>query len=283
MVNSLTIEQARANAQNFMYIFAPDEFLAAIPRKYANIIRTKAGNQKILLDRSARNNNSTYEAYVSAVREGFIDTYGMKPIDALITLANGGEVAGKNWKNGVFGVGALNSAKFTGAEVNGETPRVDQTNGHIYIGSKDITDTSETIYKDVAGSAIPFQLFSYDDVFKFMSQYNEVDGKFYAASYTDASGQKHSAEGTNISNSDSASIWENVFFSVKKFIDWILSLFGYNSSTSINEDNTLPNQKTDGFVYESGLGEMGVILLATAAGALILGTSGKGKKKASNK
>lgn len=277
MVNLLTIDQARENSQNFMYIFAPKEFLAAIPRKYANIIRMKAGNQKILLDRSARKNSSTYAEYESAVRDGFIATYGMTPIDALIKLANGENVAGKNWKAGVFGVGALPD-KFTGAEVNGETPRVDPETGHIYIGSRDITDTSKTIRKDVAGSAIPFQLFSEDDVFVFMSQYDEGSGKFYAASYEDPEGKKHSAKGTVISSSDSGTIWENVFFSLNKFLDWLLSLFGYNEKETINKDNTLPNQKTDGFVYESGIGEMGLILLATAAGGLLLASSGKGKK-----
>lgn len=277
MLKELTMDQARANAQNFMYIFAPDSFLNAIPKKYANEISKKAKNQQYLLKKSAKKYGSTYQAYENAVRDGFIATYGMTPYDALITLANGGSVAGKNWAKGAFGVGALNSDKFTGAEINGETPRVDQTTGHIYIGSKDVTDTSETIYQEIGGSTVPYQLFSEDDIFKFMSQYK--NGKYYAASYTDASGQKHSASGTNISSSDSASVWENIIFSFKDFLEWLLSLFGYNSNETINEENTLPNQKTDGWIYESGLGEMGIILLATAAGALILGTSGKGKKK----
>ena len=277
MVKELTIDQARANAANFMYIFAPDEFLAAIPKKYANIIRGKAGNQNLLLDRSARKYKSTLEQYQNAVRDGFIEQYGMTPIDALITLAKGGRVAGKDWSKGIFGVGALSSATFTGAEVNGQTPRVDQTNGHIYLGSKDITDTSKTIVEEVNGKTVNYQLFSQDDVFVFTSQYQ--NGKYYAASYVDPEGQKHSYDGKNISNSDSATIWSNIILSVQTFIDWLLSLFGYNSSETINTDNTLPNQKTDGFVYESGLGEMGLILLATAAGGLILATSGKGKKK----
>lgn len=277
MIKELRIDQARANAANFMYIFAPDEFLAAIPKKYANIIRGKAGNQKVLLDRSARKYGSTLAEYEKAVREGFIEQYGMTPIDALITLANGGQVAGKDWSKSIFGVGAL-SDKFTGVELNGVNPRVDPTTGHIYVGSKDITDTSKTIVQEVGGKTVNYQLFSEDDVVTLMSQYR--NGKYYAQSYTDANGQKWSYDGSKkLSDSDGATIWSNIILSFQTFIDWLLSLFGYNSSETINSDNTLPNQKTDGFVYESGLGEMGLILLATAAGGLLLATSGKGKKK----
>ena len=280
MLKELTMDQARANAQNFMYIFAPDSFLNAIPKKYANEISKKAKNQHFLLAKSADKYGTTYQAYENAVRDGFIATYGMTPYDALITLANGGQVAGKNWKAGIYGVGAVKSTTFNGITLDGQTISVDPETGHIFKGSIDITDTSKTIYETIKGNTVAYQLLSGDSYKQtFVSQYNKNDGKYYAASYVDGEGTKHNASGAVINNSDSATVWESVFTSIKTFLDWLLSLFGYNSSTTINEENTLPNQKTDGFVYESGLGEMGVILLATAAGALILGTSGKGKKK----
>lgn len=277
MVKELTIDQVRANAANFMYIFAPDAFLKAIPSKYAKIIRMKAANQKLLLQRSAEKYGSTLSAMESAAREGFIAQYGVTPIDALVTLANGGSVAGKNWKEGVFGIGAL-SNKFSGATVNDQEVTVNSSNGHIYVGNTDITDESKTVYQNIGDSAVAYQLFSKDDVLTFMSQYNKTTGKYYAQSYVDANGTKHNASGSTISNSESGSVWENIIFSIQTFIDWLLSLFGYNSSNTLNEENTLPNQKTDGFVYESGFGEAGAILLALAAGGALLALGGKGKK-----
>lgn len=266
MVQKLTIDQAKANASMFMYIFAPDEFLNAIPRKYANIIRGKAANQTKILMLSAKDYGNTYEEYTDAVRAGFIEQYDMTPIDALIVLAQGGTVAGKNWKEGVFGVGALNKS-FKGTDIT-----VNPDNGYMLRDGKYLP-VYDTIYADVNGKSVAYQLYYYDETTgkRYMSQYNKTLKKYYAQSYSDKDGTMYSASGKTLNGSDAGSIWETVLLCLQQFVDWIISIFGTNNNTEmISAENTLPNQKTDGFVYESGFSEAAMILLALVAGGAIL-------------
>lgn len=276
----LTIQQAQKHSADFMYIWADEnKFLRYIDKKYANIIRVKKANQKKLLMLSAEKYNSTYDAYTSAVRAAFIEEWGHTPAEALVILAQGGEIAGKNWREGVYGIGSL-SNEFSGATINDQKVTVDEKTGHIFAGGKDITDTSRTVYQNVKSQVVAYQLFSKEDVITFMSQYNKSLKKYYAQSYVDADGVKHSANGTVLSGGDSGSIWETIILSIQTFINWIISLFGGNSDAElINADNTLPNQQTDGFVFQSGMTEASGILIALAAGGVLMGSGIIGKKK----
>lgn len=110
----LTITQAQKNAANFMYIWADKkEFLQKIDKKYANIIEGKKLNQIKLLKLSAQKYGKSYEEYTDAIREAFIATYDVTPAEALVILAQGGSIAGKNWSEGVYGIGALYVNVFT--------------------------------------------------------------------------------------------------------------------------------------------------------------------------
>lgn len=273
MVTELTIEQVRANAQNFMYIGATPEFLAAIPKKYAQEIRVKQANQNKLLRLSAEKYGSTFEAYQQAVVDGFKAEYNKSLIEALIILAQGGEVAGKNWREGVYGVGTVSVVrKFkTGVTVDKTTGAMSE-NGVALV-------TTNTVYSTIKGQAVAYQIFAKaSDGNTYMSQYSKVDGTYYAKAYTDAEGKKYDAYGTSIGNADAGTVWESVILSLQTFVEWILSLFGYNSSNTITAENTLPNQTTDGFVYQSGMGDAaGILLLLVAGGTLLAG--GIGKKK----
>ena len=279
----LTIQQAQKHPADFMYIWADEEnFLKYIEKQYADIIRIKKANQKKLLVRSAEKYKITYDEYTSAIRSAFMQKYKHTPAEALVILAQGGEIAGKNWREGVYGIGSL-SNEFSGATINDQKVTVNETNGHIYVGSRDITDTSKTVYQNVNKKVVAYQLFSNEDTITFMSQYNKTLKKYYAQSYVDADGVKHSANGTVMSG-DSGTLWEDIVLWVQTVINWIISVFGGDSEKElINADNTLPNQQTDGFVFRSGMTEASGILIALAAGGVLMGSGIIGKKRRKNK
>lgn len=297
MAVELTIKQACEHPASFMYVWASDQFLNAINAKYASVIRMKRANQKKVLMLSAEKYLDDYtkvNQYYDAIASAFKEAYDVTPSDALLILAQGGEVAGKNWSEGVYGVGALPTSTFSGITTgDGSTVSVDAATGHIFYGNKDITDESKTVYNNVKGKVIAYQLFGKDDFgYVYMSQYNKTRKKYYAQTWTDDNGTNHKATNGNIIGaSDSASIWGNINLDwdwIKNILNWLLSLFGVTPIPEVGEtktlsaDNTLPNQKADGFVQEAGMGEAGMILLALAAGGALLAGGVKGKKKSVN-
>lgn len=300
----LTLEEAKQHPECFMYVWATDQFLAAIEPKYAKIIGAKRANQKKVLMLSADEYLGGFDkvqTYYNEIAAAFKEAYDMTPYQALIVLARGGTVAGKNWSKEIYGVGTLPTSTFKGITANGKSVTVDKTTGHIYRNNVDITDTSRTVEAEIGGKLIPFQLFGTDDLgTTFMSQYNKTLKKYYAESYQTEDGQKYNAyTGKGVSNSDGSNIWGSITMNwdwVQNILNWLLSIFGLpsldltgDSSTStttqkkemLSAENTLPSQKADGFVSQrAGMGETAVILLSAAAAGYLL--MGKKKKKSIN-
>ena len=292
MVRELTLTEARTHSAMFLYIFATDAYLNEISAKYAKIIRSKRANQRKLLVLSAQkhlNSNATYgdqhyNQYVTAIKEGFVDTYGITPLEALVKLALGEEVAGKNWNEGIYGVGALNVSTFNGTNVT-----VDPTNGHISKDGVDYTDETKTVYKEINKKATPYQLFATIENTTYMSQYNKTYKKYYAQTYSTDGSTFSARTGATVTSTSAGSVWENIQLGAWDFLEWIKTLlaffglnFGSSTTTTITESNTLPNQTADGYVQESGFSEAAAIaLLAVAGGTMLAG--GFFKKKNGNK
>ena len=280
----LTIESACKHPANFMYIWASDAFLAKIDSKHRSIIRLKRMNQNKLLALSAEKYGKTVKDYTEAIRAAFINAYGMTPASALDVLAAGGTVAGKNWAEGVYGIGATTNT-FPGG-VDGQPVTVDATTGHIFLGTRDMTDESKTVYGQVNKETKATQLFSVptgDDGVVYCSQYKKLGKKYVAYSYTGSDGVVHSPNGGEISASNSADIWGSIMESIQVFLTWIMSLFGGGTQReTLSAANTLPSQKSDGFVTEqAGMSTAGIIaLLCVGGGALLYGGLGKKKKHA---
>lgn len=289
----LTLDQARKQSSIFLYIFASDEYLSYIEKKYATVIKGKRANQRKLLtlsaqayiDSDATYGGKEYKQYVDAVRAGFVETYGMEPEDALVKLALGESVAGKNWAEGVYGTeGIGKSASFYGTNVT-----VDPSTGHIFKDGKDYTDESKTFYDEVKKKVIPYQLYATIGETTYMSQYNKTYKKYYAQSYSTAEGSFKASSGAVLNASSAATVFENIQLGALDFLSWIqqlLAFFGINldfgssssnssSSTTketINEKNTLPNQQADGYVQNAGFDYLTAALLAAvAAGTLFVG------------
>lgn len=267
----LTITQAQKNAANFMYIWADKkEFLQKINKKYANIIEGKKLNQIKLLKLSAEKYGKSYEDYTNAIREAFIATYDVTPYEALVILAQGGSIAGKNWSEGVYGIGAIYVNVFT----NNSAITVRESDGHILNNGVDITDESKTVYTTIKKQAVPYQLFATVDDVIYMSQYNKTRKKYHAQSYSTAQGQYSARTGNEINASDTADIWGTILSSLEMVVQWILSIFGgvTTNRETISAENTLPNQQEDGFVQEAGFGgATTTLLLLVAGGALLAG------------
>lgn len=282
----LTIKEACTQPQNFMYVWADENaFLKYLKPQWANVIRAKKANQMKLLALSAEKYLGSLDRvneYYDAIRQSFIDAYGMTPANALVILAQGGTVAGKNWEEGVFGIGA--TAQFYGTNI---TVRPNdgyfEQNGKILPGDED-----KNVYATVGGKVVVYQRFYEDPTsgVTYMSQLNKTTKKYYAASYSNSSGTYSAKSGNSINASDNADIWGAILSSLDKFLTWIISLFtGADQSKMLNADNTLPSQSADGFVQTNGGSDGGIlesgtglILAAVAAGALIMGTGGKKKK-----
>lgn len=286
MLKELTIEQAQKHPAAFMYVWASDDFLARINKKYAKRIAVKRDNQVKLLKLSADKylkDAKKVNQYYAAIKSSFISMYGMRPIDALIILAQGGTVAGKNWEKGIFGIGATRTnTTFNGVELNGQAVTCDPDTGHIMCGGKDITATGNTVYSNVNGSTKAYQLFGQNDTgtMTYQSQYNAATGKYYAYAISDVNmGQTVSADTNKVmTGADNADIWGNVVMVIQQFIVWLINLFS-NGKEVMTAENTLPSQTTDGFTSNTGTtSESNLLLIALLAGGTLLATSGRGKK-----
>lgn len=288
-VKSLTVDEAKKNPSMFLYVFATNEYLNAIDSKYAKIIRGKKANQEKLLKISADEYLGDWQKwtqYKDAIKQGFENIYGITPVEALVKLALGEEVAGKNWSEGVYGVGAIHPTTFYGTNVT-----VDKTTGHIFKDGVDYTDESRTENENYKGQAFPMRYCAVIDEATYISQYYKTGKYYYAKTYSNPNGTFSAKSGTEIKPTDAASVWENVQLGAWDFLDWLKSLLEFfgikitsesNSNSTLNTKNTLPNQKADGYVQESGFSEAAAIaLLAVAGGTMLAG--GFFKKKNGNK
>lgn len=279
MLVELKIEEAKKSPANFMYCWVPDEFLQAIPSKYANIIAVKRANQRKLLMLSAKKylgSADRWTEYLDAIYVAFKDAFGIYPTEALIKLAKGETVAGKNWKAGVFGVGGIKTDKFKGTNIT-----VNKTNGSIK--GKNLSFL-ETAYGD---DGYPLQHAYIDNKSgKTYMSMKADDGNWYAYAMSDADGNTVSEfTGGELSSSDSATIWETVILKFNEFLEWLINLFsGSSEKETINANNTLPSQTKDGFAGDNpspspaGFGEIAALALVAVAAGMVLLPENKKKK-----
>lgn len=278
-MTELRIEDVKKKPANFMYLWAENAFLAAIPKKYANIIYNKRLNQIYLINLSVQKYGRTFDEYKQAIYDAFVSAYGMKPTDALKRLAEGKTVAGKNWSQGVFGIGSTQLGFSQNSKV-----KVDATSGHILVNGQDM-NTASSLNPNYAQNSIydangAFQLWYKDEAGNTYFSQRGSDGKYYASEYASADGTTQNANGSALSATEQATIWGAIISQVESIIQWLISLFGTGKET-INEQNTFPSQTADGFASTSSDGtiEAGGLLLALAAGGLLLGGGLFGRKK----
>lgn len=275
----LSIEEVRKNCESFLYVYAVDEFVSLLGAQAQKAIIGKRANQRKVLISSAKNANIDVQQYYTAVKEGFVSRYGMTPEQALVALAQGKTVAGKNWSKGVYGIGLTPRTTFA---QNSEVT-VDPKTGRILLNGR-VALGQYPIYADGYKNGIQGYVLNYGKK-TYISNVNgspvngvgDADAMEYSAAIcADVDGQEL-ADGSAADADSTANVWMNVASWIEKIVNWIISLFGGTNEKLINKDNTLPSQ-ADGFTtQEAGVSPVLVAgMVALAAGTLL---NKKGKKK----
>ena len=277
MAKKKTLEDIKKCPIDFLYIWAGDEFISQLGSK-ASIIAEKKYNQyqtlwRTMIDNedagSVAENQKVFERWTREIADAIFDVYALTPAEILVALANGKTVAGKNFKEGIFGVGETTSGSF--AQDSNYT--VDPTTGKI-VGSDGSTPAQTPIYGSNG------QITGYSCLVG-ENQYQSVysGGQYVAFSYSNANGVQR-ANGSAFS-ATKGTFWqnaENYMPIVNNVLNWVLSLVNTllpGERTVLTTENTVPKQTEWVYEEKSSTGWLGALLAGGAALMLIL----PGKKK----
>lgn len=266
---------------DFLYLWASDGFIAQLGSK-SKIIKQKKYYQyqslwKVMVENTNSNNQielqEVYKSWTDKIAAAIKDIYGMTPAQILEKLAMGQEVAGKNFKKGVYGVGNTPTTSF----VQNSNYEVNPTTGQIMAGGGEIGNPTPVYDANGNVGGYSYQVGN----MQFQSAYQ--DGQFVALSYSNADGVQD-ANGNSFKASN-ASFWQNAnnyMPIVNAVLSWITSIVNsyFPNRTVLTPENTVPVQ-TEWVEQESNTG--GLI----AGGAALVGASllamGKRKNKKKNK
>lgn len=216
---------------DFIYLFASDNFISKLSGSYRRTVYNKNILQRKYLNTLCVDAGYKFEEVREKIGVIIEDTYGLKPAEILNRLASGQNVAGKNWKAGVYGVGATyregwsqnqaitvdpNTGKIlnAGVEVSGQTG--------VYTGSGKTTGYTVTI------DGAQYQSVRHGD-------------KFYAGSYGTTEGA-FNADGTQYRAENAESVFQNIFTFLPMFqslLEWFFSLMNI---TPIRTQNVVASQ-----------------------------------------
>lgn len=264
----LTLEQVKKHPALMLYCWADkDAFLSKLDRKTAGIIAQKKANQLQVMALLSGGYNNQFYANLAEVKQAFVDIYDMTPEKALVTLANGGEVAGKNWVQGIYGVGKTQRIDF----VQNSAVKVDTETGKILVNG--VAVEASPVYGGVGYKNIKGYSYVLGGV-TFSSQL--IGKKYFAGTVTLADGTTQDANGDPVTDADSSSIWLSIIGFVEKLVNWFLTVIG-KEDKKITAENTIPAQG-DGFTYDTAEAGFPWWILALVGGGWLL-SGGKFKTK----
>lgn len=274
----------------FLYIFIDDfdemgiPFLAMLDEKHRSIISSKAYNQKVMCRNvyMDEHNDSTegLQDFREQIKNKIIDQYGMFPTEILLRLANGENVAGKDWNGGTYGVGESNNKYYKNFSMvtnsGQDLSKISVNNdGTLLFGRGSLNPTNIIYGSD--GNPISYQ---YD--YKGLSLTTQlVNGNWYAGT-VGSKNKQWNADGTKFSSVTASSIWQSIATYLPyvglllSLLSWLFSSFKGNSLSSgnlFNTSNTFPNQRVDWSYFgddDEGMTTSDLLLLAAAAGAVYL-------------
>lgn len=244
-MNKVTLDDALKCPTDFLYIYATDKFLSQLDSKSASIIRSKRRNQQQLL--ISITTREGYNDGVQKVEKAIENAFGYSPATILIMLAEGKQVAGKDWTRGIYGIGATLREGFSGS--NGVT--VNRENGKIMQNGVEVPGQTAVYGKRKGTEYTTYNVeidgTSYNSVYK--------DGSYYAGTRTNADGVSFDATGEKVGLEAFSDIWNSVVSFmpyISQIISFLRSLFpaifgGADNRVVITPKNTLPSQ-SDGFV-----------------------------------
>lgn len=264
---------------DFIYLWASDGFIAQLGSK-ARIIKEKKYNQyqtlwKIMVDNVKSNNSAdlqdAYIDWTNQIADAIKNTYGMTPAVILQKLAMGEDVLGKNWKQGIYGIGEVQS---TFSQNNAVT--VDGSTGKIMVNGV-AADGQVPIY-GANGVVTGYSYYDKTANAQFQSGVN-ANGQYGAACYSNESGVQSATGGTF--DQSTGSFWSNAanyIPLIQRVIEWLVSLFGAGERVVLTRQNTVPEQ-TEWVEENNGNGGLIAGGLALAGLALITMEKPKNNKK----
>lgn len=264
---------------DFIYLWASDGFIAQLGSK-ARIIKEKKYNQyqtlwKIMVDNVKSNNSAdlqdAYIDWTNQIADAIKNTYGMTPAVILQKLAMGEDVLGKNWKQGIYGIGEVQS---TFSQNNAVT--VDGATGQIMVNGV-AADGQVPIY-GANGVVTGYSYYDKTANAQFQSGVN-ANGQYGAACYSNESGVQSATGGTF--DQSTGSFWSNAanyIPLIQRVIEWLVSLFGAGERVVLTRQNTVPEQ-TEWVEENNGNGGLIAGGLALAGLALITMEKPKNNKK----
>lgn len=269
------LERLQKSPIDFLYIFITDKYLKLIKqyigKQAYSTIKSKSANQIRLLSTWAVDDKSSYEVYRDKVATLIQQQYGMTPGAILLDLLSGKPVAGKDWKNGVYGIGATPLTTFT----QNTDLKVNPSTGALTFKGQELDYSYPTI-QDRQTVGFTYSLGGNT----YTTKYNTATGQWYANTYGSADTMQF-ADGSTYTASKGSSVWETISTAmplIQKLLNWILSLFG-SGKTLISSENTLPSQEEfmtdDTQPNIAGFSIVGAILL----GSVLLGTMKHNKRK----
>lgn len=264
---------------DFIYLWASDGFIAQLGSK-ARIIKEKKYNQyqtlwKIMVDNVKSNNSAdlqdAYIDWTNQIADAIKNTYGMTPAVILQKLAMGEDVLGKNWKQGIYGIGEVQSSFSQNSSVT-----VDGATGQIMVNGV-AADGQVPIY-GANGVVTGYSYYDKTANAQFQSGVN-ANGQYGAACYSNESGVQSATGGTF--DQSTGSFWSNAanyIPLIQRVIEWLVSLFGAGERVVLTRQNTVPEQ-TEWVEENNGNGGLIAGGLALAGLALITMEKPKNNKK----
>lgn len=228
---------------DYLYLWASDEFISKLGSK-ARIIKQKKYNQYQSLWKTVVMNNESasadelqelYQQWTSEIASAIKDTYGYTPGEILVRLAMGQEVAGKNFKNGVYGVGNTPTTSF----VQNSSVQVNPLTGVVMQNGLPMQNQTAVYGSD--GSVIGYST----QVGGEQYQSYFVGGQYNALSFSNSDGVQYANGGAF--NASNASFWQNAnnyMPIINSVLSWVTSIVNsyFPNRTVLTPENTVPVQ-----------------------------------------
>lgn len=202
---------------DFIYLFASDSFISRLSGQYRTTVYRKNVLQRKYINTCAVDAGSTFQSWRDQIGEAFLTTYGISAQEALNRLAAGENVAGKNWKEGVYGIGATRYEAFT----QNQSVTVDASTGKLKVGGSEVA--GQTAVYSGAGKVVGYSAVIDGATY----QSSKHGNQYYAGTYSTADGA-FNADGTTYNAQNSESIFQSITAwspLIQQLVQWIMSLF----------------------------------------------------------
>lgn len=205
---------------DWIYLFASDSFIARLSGEYRSTVYKKNVLQRKYVNTCAVDSNEKFEDWRAKIGDSFKNIYGITPQEALNRLASGENVAGKNWKEGVYGIGKLYEAFSQNSTIT-----VNADTGKLMQGGSELSGQT-AVYSGngkVVGYTVNIGGANYQSM--------KSGGQYYAGTYSTQEGA-FNADGSIYQPQTSQSIFQSMTAwmpMIQQFVQWIMSLFNFQA------------------------------------------------------